>query len=174
MQGLDLMDSLDSSDWDQRLPPPAAKAAVQSLSVVVLSEEEAGRLRRPHPHPTSRGRGQQTLTLVCARPPDKGVKCPVCLLKFKRKEKLHQMPCKHLFHSSCILPWLNNVRRSPARPAHCPPLTVLTPSLPSADQHLPAVQTGAAHRQPGVRGVQEGQGELAAIGRRSRVHAAGG
>lgn len=137
MQGLDLMDSLDSSDWDQRLPPPAAKAAVQSLSVVVLSEEEAGRLRRPHP--TSRGRSQQTLTLVCAPPPDKGVKCPVCLLKFKRKEKLHQMPCKHLFHSSCILPWLNNVRRSPEHPAHCPPPTSdCTHTLPPPCRPTPA------------------------------------
>lgn len=85
MQGLDLMDTFESSDWDQRLPPPAAKAAVQSLSVVVLSDEEA----------------------------DKGVKCPVCLLKFKKKEKLHQMPCKHLFHSSCILPWLKNTNSCP-------------------------------------------------------------
>lgn len=44
MQGLDLMDSgtFDLSDWDQRLPPPAAKAAVQMLTVVVISPEQAG------------------------------------------------------------------------------------------------------------------------------------
>lgn len=44
MQGLDLMDSggFDSSDWDQRLPPPAAKAAVQTLTVVIVSPEQAG------------------------------------------------------------------------------------------------------------------------------------
>lgn len=44
MQGLDLMDSgaFDLSDWDQRLPPPAAKTAVQTLTVVVISAEQAG------------------------------------------------------------------------------------------------------------------------------------
>lgn len=44
MQGLDLMDpgTFDLSDWDQRLPPPAAKAAVQKLNVVVISPEQAG------------------------------------------------------------------------------------------------------------------------------------
>lgn len=44
MQGLDLMDSgvFDLSEWDQRLPPPAAKAAVQTLTVVIISPEQAG------------------------------------------------------------------------------------------------------------------------------------
>lgn len=45
------------------------------------------------------------------------------------------MPCKHLFHSSCILPWLNNVRMSPHCPALCQPLTPLTLS-PSLRVHL--------------------------------------
>lgn len=71
MQGLDLMDSLDSSDWDQRLPPPAAKAAVQSLSVVVLSEEEAGRLRRPHPTPPAGGVASRRSRLCVPRPQTK-------------------------------------------------------------------------------------------------------
>lgn len=44
MQRLDLVDAgtFDLSDWDQRLPPPAAKAAVQKLNVVVISPEQAG------------------------------------------------------------------------------------------------------------------------------------
>lgn len=43
MQGLDLLDSaFDLSDWDQRLPPPAAKTAVQTLTLVVISPEQAG------------------------------------------------------------------------------------------------------------------------------------
>lgn len=84
MQGLDLFDSgpFDLSDWDQRLPPPAAKTAVQTLTVVVVSAEQA----------------------------DKGLKCPVCLLEFEEQETVREMPCKHLFHSGCILPWLGKVR----------------------------------------------------------------
>lgn len=43
MQGLDIdSGSFDLSDWDQRLPPPAAKAVVQSLPVVIISPEQAG------------------------------------------------------------------------------------------------------------------------------------
>ncbi|MED6261110.1 hypothetical protein ATANTOWER_001016 [Ataeniobius toweri] len=84
MQGLDLIDSgaFDLSDWDQRLPPPAAKAAVQTLTVVVISAEQA----------------------------DRGLKCPVCLLEFEEQETVREMPCKHLFHSGCILPWLGKVK----------------------------------------------------------------
>ncbi|XP_049619771.1 E3 ubiquitin-protein ligase RNF181 [Syngnathus scovelli] len=85
MQGLDLMDSGDSSDWNQRLPPPAAKVAVQTLNVVVISPEQA----------------------------DKGLKCPVCLLEFEEQETVREMPCKHLFHSGCILPWLGKTNSCP-------------------------------------------------------------
>nr|XP_015827503.2 E3 ubiquitin-protein ligase RNF181 isoform X1 [Nothobranchius furzeri]XP_054587272.1 E3 ubiquitin-protein ligase RNF181 isoform X1 [Nothobranchius furzeri] len=87
MQGLDLMDSgvFDLSDWDQRLPPPAAKAAIQTLTVVVISPEQA----------------------------DKGLKCPVCLLEFEEQETVREMPCKHLFHSGCILPWLGKTNSCP-------------------------------------------------------------
>lgn len=44
MQRLDLVDpgTFDLSDWDQRLPPPAAKAAVQKLNVIIISPEQAG------------------------------------------------------------------------------------------------------------------------------------
>lgn len=40
---------------------------------------------------------------------DKGLKCPVCLLEFEEQETVREMPCKHLFHSGCILPWLGKV-----------------------------------------------------------------
>lgn len=122
MQGLDLMDSgaFDSSDWDQRLPPPAAKAAVQTLTVVVISTEQAGaaasRLRfvmgggvLPRRSVTSCGFPAADSQWLCVVVPDKGVKCPVCLLEFEEQETVRQMPCKHLFHCGCILPWLGKV-----------------------------------------------------------------
>lgn len=86
MQGLDIdSGAFDLSDWDQRLPPPAAKTAVQTLPVVVISPEQA----------------------------DKGLKCPVCLLEFEEQETVKEMPCKHLFHSGCILPWLGKTNSCP-------------------------------------------------------------
>ncbi|XP_042561599.1 E3 ubiquitin-protein ligase RNF181 [Clupea harengus] len=88
MQGLDIDSGtfdIDSSDWDQRLPPAASKTVVQSLPVVIISPEQA----------------------------DKGLKCPVCLLEFEELESAREMPCKHLFHSGCILPWLGKTNSCP-------------------------------------------------------------
>uniref|UniRef100_A0A8C8EXG2 E3 ubiquitin-protein ligase RNF181 n=1 Tax=Oncorhynchus tshawytscha TaxID=74940 RepID=A0A8C8EXG2_ONCTS len=66
--------------FSSHLPPPAAKTAVQTLPVVVISSEQAG------------------------------LKCPVCLLDFEEQETVREMPGKHPFHSGCILPWLRKVR----------------------------------------------------------------
>lgn len=45
IQGLDWIDAryAGMSSWDQRLPPPAAKTAVQTLTVIVITAEQAGR-----------------------------------------------------------------------------------------------------------------------------------
>lgn len=52
------------------------------------------------------GLASSVLCFVCT---DKGLKCPVCLLEFEERETVREMPCKHLFHSGCILPWLGKV-----------------------------------------------------------------
>ena len=33
----------------------------------------------------------------------------MCLLEFEEEETAIEMPCHHLFHSNCILPWLSKV-----------------------------------------------------------------
>uniref|UniRef100_G3TN79 E3 ubiquitin-protein ligase RNF181 n=1 Tax=Loxodonta africana TaxID=9785 RepID=G3TN79_LOXAF len=70
-------------DWDHHLPPPAAKAVVESL-------------------PRTAIRGSQA-----------DLKCPVCLLEFEEEETAIEMPCHHLFHSNCILPWLSKTNSCP-------------------------------------------------------------
>lgn len=35
--------------------------------------------------------------------------CPICLKTFRIGEKVKEMPCKHVFHSVCILTWLEKV-----------------------------------------------------------------
>ncbi|XP_053126133.1 E3 ubiquitin-protein ligase RNF181 [Hemicordylus capensis] len=84
--GLEIdLGSLDSGGWEQRLPPPAARRAVESLPAVPVTPQQA----------------------------DKGLKCPVCLLEFEEAEVVRKMPCQHLFHTGCILPWLGKTNSCP-------------------------------------------------------------
>ncbi|KAG7310046.1 hypothetical protein JYU34_004578 [Plutella xylostella] len=39
--------------------------------------------------------------------------CPVCLKSFSAGEKAIEMPCKHMFHSPCILTWLEKTNSCP-------------------------------------------------------------
>ncbi|XP_031495075.1 E3 ubiquitin-protein ligase SIRP1-like [Nymphaea colorata] len=34
------------------------------------------------------------------------LRCPICIEDFEFESKAREMPCKHKFHSECILPWL--------------------------------------------------------------------
>nr|XP_035153480.2 E3 ubiquitin-protein ligase RNF181-like [Callithrix jacchus] len=70
-------------DWDHHLPPPAAKTVVENLPRIVI-------------------RGSQAK-----------LKCPMCLLEFEEEEIAIEMTCHHLFHSSCILPWLSKTNSCP-------------------------------------------------------------
>ncbi|PSN55588.1 E3 ubiquitin-protein ligase [Blattella germanica] len=42
-----------------------------------------------------------------------GEQCPVCLKEYTVGEKVKVLPCKHAFHSSCILPWLEKTNSCP-------------------------------------------------------------
>lgn len=39
--------------------------------------------------------------------------CPICLEAFKLDEKARQLPCHHMFHDSCIIPWLDTRNTCP-------------------------------------------------------------
>lgn len=59
-------------------PPPAEKEKISSLPTVNISQEQA----------------------------DCCMECPVCKEDFAVGEPVRQLPCNHLFHSDCIVPWL--------------------------------------------------------------------
>lgn len=39
--------------------------------------------------------------------------CPVCLKQFEVNDKASLMPCHHMFHQECILPWLDKTNSCP-------------------------------------------------------------
>ncbi|KAL5203177.1 hypothetical protein ABZP36_014129 [Zizania latifolia] len=59
-------------------PPPASPSAIDSMPVVTIG--------RRHLHAEPR--------------------CPVCQDKFELGAEAREMPCSHLYHAGCIVPWL--------------------------------------------------------------------
>ncbi|KAF6096704.1 ring finger protein 126 [Phyllostomus discolor] len=59
-------------------PPPADKEKIQALPTIPVTEEHVG----------------------------SGLECPVCKDDYELGEHVRQLPCNHLFHDGCIVPWL--------------------------------------------------------------------
>lgn len=36
--------------------------------------------------------------------------CPICLKDFDQDDVYVDLPCKHRFHSECVVPWLKKVK----------------------------------------------------------------
>lgn len=76
----ELIQQLAENDPNRYGTPPAAKDAVGSLPDIEISED----LKRK----------------------DNGDQCAVCKDEFEVGTVVKQMPCTHLYHKECILPWL--------------------------------------------------------------------
>ncbi|KAE8716919.1 putative pectin methylesterase family protein [Hibiscus syriacus] len=63
---------------DRPGPPPAAASAIEALPVVKITENHL--INVTH--------------------------CPVCKDEFEVDGEAKELPCKHLYHSNCIVPWL--------------------------------------------------------------------
>lgn len=59
-------------------PPPAPQSAIDSMPVVKINRRHLN----DDPH------------------------CPVCTDEFEVGSEAREMPCKHLYHTECIIPWL--------------------------------------------------------------------
>ena len=78
--GLDaLMQQLSESEAGRQGTPPAKKDAVEALPTVEVSGG-------------------------CNE--DDAASCAVCLEDYASGERARELPCRHMFHSQCIVPWL--------------------------------------------------------------------
>ncbi|XP_018459888.1 E3 ubiquitin-protein ligase RZF1-like [Raphanus sativus] len=75
----ELIEQLSSGTSHHRGPPPAAKSSIDSLPTIKITQKH---LKSSDSH------------------------CPVCKDEFELKSEAKQMPCKHVYHSDCIVPWL--------------------------------------------------------------------
>ncbi|MED6181132.1 hypothetical protein PIB30_016659 [Stylosanthes scabra] len=75
----ELIQQLAENDPNRYGTPPASKSAVQGLPDVSVTEELLE---------------------------SDSSQCAVCKDTFKLGESVKQIPCKHIYHSDCILPWL--------------------------------------------------------------------
>lgn len=79
-----LLSELAENDGGHNGPPPASKAAVNALPSISVKEQHIE---------------------------DDSATCPVCKERMELSEIAKELPCQHIYHESCIMPWLN-VRNS--------------------------------------------------------------
>uniref|UniRef100_H2YPU2 RING-type E3 ubiquitin transferase n=1 Tax=Ciona savignyi TaxID=51511 RepID=H2YPU2_CIOSA len=77
--------------------PPASKRTVENLPIVVIHQSNAGDERQ----------------------------CSICMEEFKEHAKATELRCSHVFHVSCITPWLDlhstcPICRKPVDDQSCP------------------------------------------------------
>ncbi|GMJ02395.1 GA receptor RING E3 ubiquitin ligase, RING-H2 finger C1A, BCA2 zinc finger ATL 1 [Hibiscus trionum] len=78
---------------DRRGPPPASRSSIDAMPTVKIT--------RRHLH--------------------SDLQCPVCKDKFELGSEARQMPCNHMYHSDCIIPWLEQHNTCPVCRQELPP-----------------------------------------------------
>ncbi|XP_019171945.1 PREDICTED: probable E3 ubiquitin-protein ligase RHC2A [Ipomoea nil] len=76
---LDQLTQIEANGLGRMEDPPASKAAIESMPTIEILDSHI----ETEPH------------------------CAVCKDAFELGNEAREMPCKHLYHSDCILPWLS-------------------------------------------------------------------
>ncbi|CAL8324156.1 unnamed protein product [Arctogadus glacialis] len=76
--GLDAIITQLLNQFENTGPPPADRERIKCLPTVRVTAEHVGA----------------------------GLECPVCKEDYSVGENVRQLPCNHLFHNDCIIPWL--------------------------------------------------------------------
>lgn len=101
---------------DRRGPPPAATTSIDAMPTVKITQRHL----RSDSH------------------------CPVCKDKFEIGSEARQMPCNHLYHSDCIVPWLVQHNSCPVCRQELPPQGSLSSSSRSCQS-----SSGSSRRDNG-------------------------
>ncbi|XP_061367771.1 E3 ubiquitin-protein ligase RING1-like [Gastrolobium bilobum] len=119
-----LIQHLAENDPNRYGTPPASKSAIEGLPNISITEE-----------------------LLASD----SSQCAVCKDTFELRELAKQMPCKHIYHSDCILPWLE-----------------LHNSCPVCRHELPTDDPDYEQRAPENRGQSVGVGAADSFGESPR------
>ena len=80
------------------------------------------------------------IDMLCSQP-----SCPVCSEDFQLQMQITQMPCSHIFHAPCVLPWLDVKRTCPICRFE---LTEGNPLFPPSTPHI--ISTLSNHSRASV------------------------
>lgn len=78
---------------DRRGPPPASRSSIEAMPTIKITQKHL----RSDSH------------------------CPVCKEKFELGSEARLMPCNHIYHSDCIVPWLVQHNSCPVCRLELPP-----------------------------------------------------
>lgn len=78
---------------DRRGPPPASRSSIDAMPTIKITQKHL----RSDSH------------------------CPVCKDKFEMGSEARQMPCNHMYHTDCIVPWLVQHNSCPVCRQELPP-----------------------------------------------------
>lgn len=76
--GLDAIITQLLNQFENTGPPPADRDKIKTLPTVQITDEHVA----------------------------SGLECPVCKEDYSVGENVRQLPCNHMFHNDCIVPWL--------------------------------------------------------------------
>lgn len=77
-EGLDAIVTQLLNQMDGTGPPPLAKDKIKEIPVVMITEDQVS----------------------------KSLQCSVCWEDFSLDEHVRKLPCEHVYHENCIIPWL--------------------------------------------------------------------